>query len=86
MILLVLIRMDSFCLIDQAHELADQNIPLLVHQLVTHVGKFQRVLCKNQVSLGRKGIRVHSDLTPLAYSFMASASAFAFATASMVVG
>ena len=65
------LRLDILCLINQIHHLADQDVTLLVHQFITLTGKFQRVFCKYQVSLGGKGIRIHSITSLLlAYCFV----------------
>ena len=52
--------LDAPGLVDQFHQLADQNISLLIHQLISLPGKGQRVFRQHQISLGRKCTRIHN--------------------------
>ena len=53
------LRLDTLRLIDQVHHFTDQNISLLIHQVKSLERKSQRILGKDQISLGREGIWIH---------------------------
>ena len=53
------LRLDILGLVNQAHQFPQQNIPLFIHQLIPLTGKSQRIFGQNQITLGRKCIRVH---------------------------
>ena len=53
------LRLDPLCLVDQPHQLPDQDIPLFIHKAVAHVSQPQGVLCCDQVSLGGECIWIH---------------------------
>ena len=51
--------LNVFRLIDQSHQLFQKNIPLFIHQVIPLTCKHQRILCKHQISFGRKFSRIH---------------------------
>lgn len=54
--------LNLFCLINQIHQLTDQNISFLVHQLISLIRKCQRIFCKNQISFCGKCTWIHNTL------------------------
>ena len=72
-------------LIDQVHQLTDEDIPFFVHQVKALSGQRQGIFGENQVPLGGKCIWIHSN-PPYCASAILSASFFAWAAGSIVVG
>ena len=58
-IALTFVALGTLRLIDQVHHFTDQNISLLIHQVKSLERKSQRILGKDQISLGREGIWIH---------------------------
>ena len=51
--------LDRLCLVDQAHQFPQQDIPFLVHQPISLRRKGEGIFRKDQISLGRKCVRIH---------------------------
>ena len=66
------LRLDIPRLVDQIHQLPDQDVPLFVHQHIALLCQGQRVLGQNQVTLCRECIRIHEKPS---YSLSAPVSA-----------
>ena len=52
--------LDLRSLTDQVHDLTHQNVTLLIHQIEALSGKCQRILGQDQISLGGKGVWIHT--------------------------